>query len=114
MAAAFGLIATTLGLVGPVDLRERVSAGIKRPHFRRFCSQRESSQRPERGTTLSGILNSPWLNPGAALRLGLRQMVDLSGPDRPLGCRPRHGPLAIKFWNLRHFSGKDLDAGIYR
>jgi hypothetical protein len=28
--------------------------------------------------------------------------------------RPRHGPLAIKFWNFRHFRIKSLDAYTYR
>jgi hypothetical protein len=28
--------------------------------------------------------------------------------------RSRHGPLAIKFWNFRHFCVKRLDANIYR
>jgi len=27
--------------------------------------------------------------------------------------RPRHGPLAIKFWNFRHFWVKNLDANAY-
>jgi hypothetical protein len=56
-----------------------VSAGIKRPQFRRSCSQRKTAIGQDAVPTLYEILNSPWRKPDdSRYDLVLRQLVDLS------------------------------------
>lgn len=45
-------------------LRLRVVAGEKRPHLRRFCSQRKPAIGEDAVRTLYEILNSPWRTAG--------------------------------------------------
>lgn len=47
-----------------------VSAGIKRPQFRRSCGQRKPAIGQDAVSTLYEILNSPWLNAGGRATIG--------------------------------------------
>src|SRR5580658_7365839 len=51
--------------------RSAVSAGIKRPQFRRFCSAKKTAIGQDAVPTLYEILNSPWLKPDGRAKIGV-------------------------------------------